>query len=44
MTCNTRLDVASNGENDWNHCKDYFSSQIQFYEPDIFGVQKAKPN
>lgn len=44
MTYNIRLDVASDGENDWNHRKDYFASQIQFYEPDIFGVQEATPN
>lgn len=44
MTYNIRLDVVSDGENDWNHRKDYFTSQIQFYEPDIFGVQEAKPN
>lgn len=44
MTYNIRLDVASDGENDWNHRKDYFASQIQFYEPDIFGVQEARPN
>ena len=30
-----RLDV--DGENDWNHRKDFFTSRIQFYEPDIFG-------
>lgn len=44
MTYNIRLDVTSDGENDWSHRKDYFTSQIQFYEPDIFGVQEAKPN
>lgn len=44
MTYNIRLDVVSDGENDWNRRKDYFTSQIQFYEPDIFGVQEAKPN
>jgi endonuclease/exonuclease/phosphatase family metal-dependent hydrolase len=44
MTYNVRLDVASDGENDWTHRKDFFASQIQFYEPDIFGVQEAKPN
>jgi endonuclease/exonuclease/phosphatase family metal-dependent hydrolase len=44
MTYNIRLDVASDGENDWTHRKDYFTSQVQFYEPDIFGVQEAKPN
>lgn len=44
MTYNIRLDVASDGENDWTHRKDFFVSQVQFYEPDIFGVQEAKPN
>jgi endonuclease/exonuclease/phosphatase family metal-dependent hydrolase len=44
MTYNIRLDVESDGENNWTHRKDYFTSQIQFYEPDIFGVQEAKPN
>ncbi|NDP26472.1 MAG: endonuclease/exonuclease/phosphatase family protein [Flavobacterium sp.] len=44
MTYNIRLDVESDGENDWTHRKDFFTSQIQFYEPDILGVQEAKPN
>ena len=44
MTYNIRLDVAVDGENDWSHRKDFFTSQIQFYEPDVFGVQEAKPN
>ena len=44
MTYNIRLDVAFDGENDWSHRKDFFTSQIQFYEPDIFGVQEATPN
>lgn len=44
MTYNIRLDVAVDGENDWNHRKDFFSSQIRFYEPDIWGVQEATPN
>ncbi|MCI4443621.1 MAG: endonuclease/exonuclease/phosphatase family protein [Lentimicrobium sp.] len=44
MTYNIRLDVAVDGENDWAHRKEYFTSQIQFYEPDIFGIQEAKPN
>lgn len=44
MTYNIRLDVASDAENDWTHRKDFFTSQIQFYEPDVFGVQEAKPN
>jgi len=44
MTYNIRLDIEADGDNDWTHRKDFFSSQIQFYEPDIFGVQEAKPN
>ncbi len=44
MTYNIRLDVAVDGENDWNHRRDFFTSQIRFYEPDIWGVQEATPN
>jgi len=44
MTYNIRLDVAVDGENAWPLRKDYFISQIQFYEPDIFGIQEARPN
>jgi endonuclease/exonuclease/phosphatase family metal-dependent hydrolase len=44
MTYNIRLDVETDAENNWTNRKDFFASQIQFYEPDIFGVQEAKPN
>lgn len=44
MTYNIRLDVASDGENDWTHRKDFLTGQLQFYAPDVFGVQEAKPN
>jgi len=44
MTYNIRLDVASDGENAWANRKDFLSSQIQFYSPDIMGVQEARPN
>ncbi len=44
MTYNIRLDVASDGENAWPLRKDFFASQIRFYEPDIFGVQEALPH
>ncbi len=44
MTYNIRLDVASDGENDWSHRKEYFTSQIKFYEPDVFGIQEALPH
>jgi len=44
MTYNIRLNVDSDGENSWTNRKDYFTSQIQFYEPDIFGIQEATPS
>lgn len=44
MTYNIRLDVASDGVNAWPFRKDFFASQIQFYEPDIMGVQEVMPN
>ncbi|MFO7672359.1 MAG: endonuclease/exonuclease/phosphatase family protein [Lutibacter sp.] len=44
MTYNIRLDVAVDGKNTWPIRKEFLTSQIQFYEPDIFGIQEAKPN
>lgn len=44
MSYNIRLDVTSDGQNAWPVRKDFFASQIQFYEPDIMGVQEAMPN
>ena len=44
MTYNIRLDVASDGENKWANRKDFLVSQVQFYSPDIMGVQEARPN
>ena len=44
ITYNIRLDVASDGENAWPHRKEYWASQMNFYEPDIFGIQEALPN
>jgi endonuclease/exonuclease/phosphatase family metal-dependent hydrolase len=44
MTYNIRLNTESDGENAWPIRKDYLCAQIQFYEPDIFGVQEAKPD
>lgn len=44
MTYNIRLDVASDGENAWTNRKEYWASQIKFYEPDIFGIQEALPH
>ncbi|MEZ7507057.1 endonuclease/exonuclease/phosphatase family protein [Flavobacterium sp. Arc2] len=44
MTYNIRLNVATDGENNWNLRAAFFTSQIQFYVPDIFGIQEALPN
>ncbi len=44
MTYNIRLDVAVDGPNNWTHRKDFLTSQIRFYEPDVLGVQEALPN
>ncbi|WP_337966306.1 endonuclease/exonuclease/phosphatase family protein [uncultured Flavobacterium sp.] len=44
MTYNIRVDLAVDGDNDWSHRKDFFTSQIQFYQPDVFGIQEAAPN
>lgn len=44
MTYNIRLDVPSDGENAWINRKDFLSSQVLFYSPDILGVQEARPN
>ncbi len=44
MTYNIRLDVASDNENAWPNRKEYFASQLAFYEPDIFGIQEALPH
>ena len=44
MTYNIRLDVDSDGANSWTKRKEYWCSQVKFFEPDIFGVQEAKPN
>lgn len=43
ITYNIRLNIESDGENAWPLRQDYLTSQIQFYEPDIFGIQEATP-
>ncbi|MEI6183951.1 MAG: endonuclease/exonuclease/phosphatase family protein [Bacteroidota bacterium] len=44
MTYNIRLELASDGENDWNHRKLFFADQVKFYAPDIMGLQEAMPS
>ncbi|MEZ4906280.1 MAG: endonuclease/exonuclease/phosphatase family protein [Saprospiraceae bacterium] len=43
MTYNIRLNVESDGINKWDNRKEFLTSQIAFYDPDIFGLQEAKP-
>ncbi len=44
MTYNIRLELASDGENDWNHRKIFFADQVKYYAPDILGLQEAMPS
>ena len=44
MTYNIRLDVASDGENAWPNRKEVLVSQLQFYNPAIFGIQEGLPH
>lgn len=44
MTYNIRLDVKSDGANTWSERKDFFTGQLKFYEPDVFGIQEGLPN
>lgn len=44
LTYNIKLDYPKDGVNSWANRKPFMVSQLQFYEPDIFGVQEAMPN
>ncbi len=44
MSYNIRVDLKADGDNDWSHRKDFFTSQIAFYDPDVLGIQEAAPN
>lgn len=44
MTYNIKLDYPKEDENSWGSRKGLIVGQINFYEPDIFGVQEALPN
>lgn len=44
MTYNIRLDVASDGENSWPNRKEMLLSQLNYFEPDIFGIQEGMPH
>jgi endonuclease/exonuclease/phosphatase family metal-dependent hydrolase len=44
MTYNLRLDIASDGVNQWGNRKEKVFALIKKYDPDIFGVQEALHN
>ena len=44
MSYNIKLDYPKEGKNSWANRKPFFINQIQFYEPDVLGVQEAMPN
>ncbi len=41
MTYNIKYANENDGENSWSKRKDWIADQVQFYEPDILGVQEA---
>ena len=41
MTYNIKYANEQDGENSWSQRKDFLAAQLQFHEPDIFGVQEA---
>ncbi len=43
MTYNIRYGLADDGENSWKYRKEFLTSQINFYNPDIFGTQEGLP-
>ncbi len=44
MTYNIKLDHPKEGENSWDNRRPFLIGQIQFYHPDVLGVQEAMPN
>lgn len=43
MSYNIRLALASDNDNAWQHRKEMLAGMVQFYAPDILGVQEALP-
>lgn len=41
MSYNIRLDVKSDGDNQWDKRKERVTTMIQFYEPDFVGLQEV---
>ncbi|WP_081817377.1 endonuclease/exonuclease/phosphatase family protein [Leeuwenhoekiella sp. MAR_2009_132] len=43
MTYNIRLSTESDGDDAWSQRKEFLTSQVLFYAPDVMGVQEALP-
>ena len=43
MTYNIRMATESDGDNAWSKRKEFLTSQVLFYAPDVMGVQEALP-
>lgn len=41
MTYNIRYATVNDGENQWEKRKEFVSSQLRFFAPDIFGIQEG---
>lgn len=44
ITYNIRYDNPNDGENAWPLRKSFLAAQLNFYAPDVFGIQEALPN
>ena len=44
MTYNIRLDLASDGVNAWPHRRPWVVAQVQWLQPDLFGMQEVLPH
>ncbi len=41
VSYNIRLDVASDSLNRWDNRKDFLIGQLNFHEPEVFGIQEG---
>ena len=44
LSYNIRLDIKSDGEDNWDHRKNKMADLLTYYEPAIFGIQEGLPN
>jgi endonuclease/exonuclease/phosphatase family metal-dependent hydrolase len=41
MTYNIRYATENDGDNQWDNRKEFLSAQLQFFAPDVFGIQEG---